>query len=300
MGLGVTMVEDWGSPAFRDRLVRWVESAVGTVESLEQGKLRPWAAVWQVRTADRMFYLKQNCPGQHFEAELMSVLARLAPSHVVPVEAVDLDDGLLLTADQGRVFGETVAGDDLDSWCRLVVHAMDLARLTSAHGAELLATGVTPARVPDEVSEVVAPWQEELGALGLPDALVHNDLHEHNAFDRPDGLLFFDFADAVWAHPLTTLLVPLGVLSGRLGEPSPDDPRLQRVADAALEVWSDLAPTRVLRAALPAALRLGRLGRAESWARIEPYLTSADQAEYGGATAAWLARLPDPVPVAFP
>lgn len=88
------------------------------------------------------------------------------------------------------------------------------------------------------------------------------------------------------------------MLADRLGA-GPNDPRLQRVADAALEVWSDLVPGCQLHAALPAALRLGRLGRAESWARIVPHLTGSDADELGSAAHDWLARLPDPVPVSF-
>jgi len=251
----------WGSPEFRDQLCSWVEAAVGPVVAMEQAKLRPWATVWQVRTEHRLFYVKQNCPGQIFEAGLAALLAELAPSYVVPVEAVDVERGLLLTPDQGQVFGESVAEDDLDSWCRLVVRAMELARAVAPHVEALQAAGVTPCRVPPSVEAVVRPCLDDVATLGLADTLVHNDLHEHNAFDRPDGLIFFDFADAVVGHPLAGLLVPLNVLSDRLGEPGPRDPRLRRVADAGLEVWSDLAPMRDLRA----ALRLGRLGRAESW-----------------------------------
>ena len=290
---------DWAGAGLTDEVAQWVGSVLGAVDSVEQAKVRPWAVVWQVRRGEESWYAKANCPGQQFEAELVSVLARVAPSYVVPVTAVDADRGFLLTPDQGSVFAEQVAADDLGAWTRLVVRAMELARLASDHGADLLATGLTGARVPDEVAERVAAWQDELDALGLPDTLVHNDLHGHNAFDLADGLRFFDFADAVWAHPLATLLVPLNVLSGDLGDPGPDDPRLRRVADAALEVWSDLAPLTELRRALPAALRLGCLGRAESWSRIEPHLSREDHAEYGGAAAAWVARVGDPVAVRF-
>lgn len=289
----------WQGVEFREELRTWVEENVGPVAAMEQAKLRPWASVWQVRTEDRLFYAKQNAPGQLFEAELMALLAGLAPAYVLPVEAVDVERGLLLTPDQGQVFGETVAEDDLDSWCRLVARAMELARVVSPHAEALRSAGLTTCRVPPAVEAMVGGCLDEVAALALPDTLVHNDLHEHNAFDRADGLIFFDFADAVLAHPLSGLLVPLNVLAERLDASGPKDRRLQRVADAALEVWSDLVPVRELRAALPAALRLGRLGRAESWARIVPHLDGRDAEEYGAAADAWLARLPDPVPVRF-
>lgn len=289
----------WGSPEFREELRSWVEAAAGPVVAMEQVKLRAWATVWQVRTEHRMFFAKQNCRGQLFEAGLAALLAECVPAYVVPVEAVDVQRGLLLTPDQGQVFGESVADDDLDSWCRLVVRAMELAREVTPYADALLDAGVTCSRVPPETESVVQPYLDDVAALGLADTLVHNDLHDHNAFDRPGGLIFFDFADAVVAHPLAGLLVPLDVLADRLGGPGPRDPRLRRVADAGLEVWSDLAPLRDLRSALPAALRLGRLGRAESWARIAPDLTGPAAVDFGGAADSWLARIPDPVPVRF-
>jgi hypothetical protein len=227
------------------------------------------------------------------------LLAGLAPAYVVPVEAADPERGLLLTPDQGHVFGESVADDDLDSWCRLVARAMELARILAPDADALVAAGVTRCRVPPDVGVVVQSCLDHLAPLGLPETLVHNDLHEHNAFDRSDGLIFFDFADAVVAHPLAGLLVPLNVLADRLGEPGPEDARLRRVADAALEVWSDLAPMSALRSALPAALRLGRLGRAESWARVVPDLRGQDAEEFGDTARSWLDRIPDPVPVRF-
>jgi hypothetical protein len=111
--------------------------------------------------------------------------------------------------------------------------------------------------------------------------------------------VFFDFADAVIGHPLSGLMVPLGVLAHHLGGAGPDDPRLRWVADAGLEVWSDVAPMRELRRALPAALRLGALCRAESWARIIADVGREALAEHGNADVQWWGRLDDPAPVRF-
>jgi hypothetical protein len=71
-------------------------------------------------------------------------------------------------------------------------------------------------------------------------------------------------------------------------ECEPDDPRLTRVSEAALEPWSDLAPLPDLRAALDAGLQLGKLARAESWARCLGNLTDAERVEFGDAGTYWL------------
>ena len=285
----------WTTEAFIDELRAWVESCVGRIDTMEQAKIRPWAAVWRVTTVDGVFYAKQNCDGQAFEAALVAELATLAPDHVVPVAAVDGERGLLLTVDQGTVFAETVADDDLEAWIRLVTRAMELARIVAPAMPVLAAAGL--AEAPPHPS--VAAEIDQVAALGLPITLSHNDLHGHNAFDTPGGLRFFDFADSVAANPLSGLLVPLNELAYYLDEPPPDDARLRRVADAALEVWSDVAPIEELRAALPSALRLGRLGRAESWRRVAETLAPEDQPEYAGHYQQWIEMLPEDAPVRF-
>ena len=172
---------------------------------------------------------------------------------------------------------------------------MELSRIVAPALPVMTAAGLLEAPPhPSVAAEIV-----EVAALGLPISLSHNDLHGHNAFDSATGLRFFDFADSVAANPLSGLLVPLNEVAYFLGEPAPDDARLRRVADAALEVWSDVVPIDELRAALPAALRLGRLGRAESWRRTAATLAPEDRAEYAGHAQVWIDMLPDPAPVHF-
>ncbi len=315
----------WETPEFRTELRAWCEAQVGPVVAMEQHKLRGWATVWRVTTGDAAWFAKQNCPGQLFEQPLMALLARLAPHRVVPVRAEG--DGFLLTPDQGPVFSET-AGADLESWVRLARDAALLQRELVAHLDEILATGATPLR-PEQAHEYVAArveqyaalgaadprrlapevaerlrghlprirrWADQVAALGLPLALNHNDLHENNVFDVGGRLLFFDFGDALVTDPLGVLLIPLNVLADKL-DAGADDPRLWRVADAALEIWSDVVPLSELRRALPAALQLGRLGRVESWVRCQPALSDEQLVEWGPVAATWLGTLDADPPV---
>ena len=323
----------WTSQAFEPELRDWVGGVLGglgsELVSLEAVHQRPWSTVWRAAASDGVTYwAKQNCDHQSFEAALLVVLDRLSPLRVVPVVAADLERGLHLVPDQGSVFAQTVADDDLDPWCRVAAEAMHLQRDLVGHEPDLVGAGVTtmrasesaayvearvasltalatadPRRMPEDVAQRlrallpdVTGWGEQVDALGLTDTLVHNDLHANNVFATPGGMRFFDFGDAVLAHPLSALFVPLNVLLHRFGA-APDDPRLRRVADAALEVWGDVVPVGELRTALPSALRLGRLGRAESWVRVTATLTPSEADEYGDAGAWWLGALGDEPPL---
>lgn len=315
----------WSTAEFRDELRQWCEAIIGPVTAMSQQKLRGWATVWRVETSAGVWFAKQSCPLQQIEVPLMAALSRLVPDRVVPVTAAS--DGILLTPDQGPVFSETT-GDDLDGWVRLARDAALLQRALIIHDAELMDLGLTrlrPEECPDYVAArveqhaamseddprrlapdvadrlrahlpVVRRWAEQVAALGLPVTLNHNDLHENNVFDVGGRLRFFDFGDALATEPLAILLVPLNILGERLGAGA-DDPRLWRVADAALEVWSDLVPSRELRAALPAALQLGRVGRVESWARCTPALSDAELAQWGQVAATWLGTFDADPPV---
>src|SRR5262249_55412347 len=99
----------WHTEEFRDELRDWCASYVGPVTAMTQQKLRGWATVWRVESAQGVWFAKQNCPGQQLEGPLMAALAELVPDRVVPVTAAA--DGFLLTPDQGQVFYETAGGD---------------------------------------------------------------------------------------------------------------------------------------------------------------------------------------------
>ncbi len=318
----------WRSEAFDAELRAFVTSAVGQPELFEPVKVRPWSAVWRVRAGGDVYFAKQNCPGQAHEARLLSALQRIAPEYVVPVVAADPGRDLLLTADLGHTLAEVGGDHDAAVWCRIVRDAALLQRAVVPHAADLELTemppecattyvgdaigrlGALPPGDPRRLSEDVAEqlrallptidrWADQVADLGLPPTLNHNDLHAANvaapaSLDEP--LRFFDFGDAVVTEPLGALLIPLNVSANEL-DAGPDDLRLRRIADAALEVWTDLVPARALRSALPAALQLARLARTESWRRCVSTMTADERAEFGSAAAHWLRTLLSDPPV---
>lgn len=317
----------WMTAEFREELRDFVVPAVGEPTVLEPLKVRPWSTVWRVESAAGVHYAKQNCPGQAHEAALVVALARIVPERVAPVTAADPARDLLLTPDLGPTLRASGAAGDPDVWCRILAEAGSLQREVAGHVAELplrvLLPGDATTYVADAIGRLgalpaddprrlapeealrleallpeIGEWSDEVADLGLPITLNHNDLHDNNVI-APSGeapLRFFDLGDAVLTDPLGSLLIPLNVCADILGA-GPDDPRLHRVVDAALEVWTDLVPAERLRASLPAALQLGRLAKAESWRRCVASMTHAERGEYGAAPAGWLGTLGEDPPV---
>jgi hypothetical protein len=313
----------WETAAFADEMRSWCSGVLDRDVQLEVQKIRGWSAVWGVTDGREVWFAKQNCPGQLFEATLLDVLSRLS-DRVVPVTAVDPERGFLLTPDQGSVLADT-DGDPVEQSCAVAREGALLQRELAPHLAQLEGAGLlrlgpaeattyvatrteqyaalaegdprrldadAAARLRTRLPEVEA-WADRLLRLGLPLTLVHNDLHGHNVFPAGGRMRFFDFGDAVLGDPLSVLLVVVRSLMFRL-ECEPDDPRLTRVSEAALEPWSDLASLADLRQALDAGLQLGKLARAESWARCLRNLTDAETAAFGDAGTYWLQAIEAP------
>lgn len=302
--------EVWQSTAFEHELREWLIPHTGAVRALTRIKDRPWSGVWRVDAEHGAFYVKQNCPGQQQEARILSVLARVAADFIVEPVALDVERDLLLTADAGRTWRDALADGAAVGWETLLHDAMLLARTSVPVLDEMRLAVIDPASIRDHLAAVRDEWRipeefragvdatvdvvgaagDQVAALGLPLALDHNDLHDANAFVGDHGARFFDFGDAVATSPLAALRIPLAVYAHSIGA-SESDPRVLRVADAALEVWSDLAPMAELRAALPAAHRLAAVARAESWHRVlESIPVGFVDEEFRGADAEWLAE----------
>lgn len=315
----------WSGEELLAGLRAFVTAAVGESAVIEPVGRQPWSAVWRVRAASGTSYVKQNCPGQAHEARLVAELATVAPDQLVPVLAADPERDLLLTADLGPTLADLGRSGDVATWCRVVAESAALQRRLVTTGLTTPLTVLTPCDASTYVADAVgrlaalppgdprrlAPdlahrlerllptvdrWADEVEDLDLPLTLVHNDLHAGNVVPLDGTLRFFDFGDALVADPLGNLLMPLVTAQRELRAPD-DDPRLRRIADAGLEAWSDLAPLPALRAALPAALQLGRLARIESWRRCVASMTEAERAEYGWVPAHYLALLLESPPV---
>jgi hypothetical protein len=145
-----------------------------------------------------------------------------------------------------------------------------------------------------ELGARIAKRAADLDGTGVAPTLQHDDLHDANVFVRPAGIRFFDWGDAVVAHPFGSMLTTLGSIAHRL-DTSVDDPRLDRLREVYLEAWTDRLPRAALAEALELALDLGRIGKAAAWARALGGLEPAEMDGLGDAPALWLTDLAEVV-----
>ena len=250
---------------------------------------RPWSTVHTAQTTGGPVWLKAPGPGTVFEVALYDLLARVTPEWVLRPIAVDLDRGWVLLPDGGTTLGES-GTDVVDGLVAVLPRYGMLQRDLAPHTGALLSFGVAdmrPAVMPDRFDEAVAavtaqtgdPLDEvramrpvhaercaRLAASPVPASIDHNDLHPWNVFAHGDHARFYDWGDAVVAHPFASMLVPAAVVRRHLGA-GPDDPAVRRIRDAYLEVWSDLAPRRELVAELELACWVGKVARTLVWDR---------------------------------
>jgi aminoglycoside phosphotransferase (APT) family kinase protein len=157
----------------------------------------------------------------------------------------------------------------------------ELQIAASEHVDELLGVGLPDYRLDrapalsEEVAGklgVASPPREhvealtaELAAIGVPDSVQHDDLHDGNVVVRPDGgYAVFDWGDSCASHPFASLVVGLRGIAHRfeLGERDSD---IEQARDAYLEPWSRFAPRAELLRAVELSAAVGRLSRALAW-----------------------------------
>ncbi len=205
--------------------VRW---AIGALDALGSPgavavQQRTWnlSAIWRLDVAGApVAWLKQVPRFYGHEAAVLGLVAGVAPAFVPP---------LLAAGDQGRMLLAHVPGHDGHGAGAAVrariaedFHAVQVA--FAGRADELLAAGVPDARLDARaLAEVAQPYLDEIDGLraligdlparldavaacGLPDTLVHGDLHPGNARLGGGGPVLMDWGDSTLGHPACDIL----------------------------------------------------------------------------------------------
>jgi hypothetical protein len=326
-----TLMERWASPAWQDEATTWVDDHLRDEGrprdgALELVRVRPWGVVLRAPASDGIVYLKATAPSTAFEAGLYALLSRAVPDRVLHPIALDVEAGWLLLPDGGPVLSEQHEGD------ALLEHLVDVAgqygqlQVDLADQVDdLLAVGVAdmrPAAMGDRFDEALvvaqrhvdrrpdraealesvaglrptfAAWCERLSAAPGAPTLDHNDLHGGNVFLTGAGeARFFDWGDAVVAHPFASALVLRSVVRWIL-DVHEETPMERRILDAYLEPFTTEAPLAELQEVVDIACEVGKVARALVWARAVALLPadSDDPDGFASAPLDWMLELLD-------
>jgi hypothetical protein len=127
----------------------------------------------------------------------------------------------------------------------------------------------------------------ELTATGICASVQHDDLHGGNILVGSAGDRFFDWGDAVVAHPFSTLTVTFNSIAHKTGI-AQDDPVFEGIEDVYLEAWSDVAPRGELERAADVARVFGCIGRSLAWERALAALAVDEMDGFEDSIAGWL------------
>lgn len=309
------------------RLAEFGRRRSGGVEQ----RARPWSTVVRIPTDGGVAWSKANGPGGFHEGPLLAVFAEVGVAGVLLPLAVDAARGWLLLDDGGRTLRDLILADgrkgdaDLRRWEQIVGGYAALQRRMEGSAGAMLGAGVPDerlARLPEtlarlldsdaiwsrvdagdvaaieaarrrlgDLAPVVAELVEELAAPSIAPTVEHGDVHGNNIVIGEDATArVFDWGDAVVAHPFLSLTGILGSLGHHAGV-DPHGADLDRVRDAYLEVWTDVAPRASLARLIPVAMDLGHITKAAAWERAMIGLAPVQMGGHHGTTAAWLADL---------
>ena len=263
----------------------------------------PLAIVLRTPFDGGQLFTKASLPLFAAEARTTRALADATPDWLPRVVDIEPDEGWLLMDD----FGDRLLGDEpFEAWPDGLRLFGRIQRVWLGRGGDLLAAGAEE-RPLEQLSTVLPllldvgglgdrvpaatrrAWPatverlqgaaRELEDIGLPDTILHGDLHPWNIATTPGGLVIFDWSDTAVGPPFLDISVYLGRARRDARRP---------ILDAYLTAWADVAPRAALVRAAELAMPLGAISQVLTYQRIAAAGTSGVPSEFAGADAGWL------------
>jgi hypothetical protein len=266
----------------------------------------PMGAVLRARSAGQAMFLKWAAPAFAHEASITHALARRTPDLVPAVVASEPGRNWLLMHDHG---GRTLDDGPESAWIEAMPPVVELQRawigvadripaaggqtrpiadLASAVPAILDRDGLGDRLAPDVRESWIAAVPRIVDAcaalidLGVPDTLVHGDLHPGNIVLTPAGHIVVDWSDAAVGNPFVDL--PTFLVRTK------DRELRRRLRDAYVDGWDGLLPRARLDAAAELAMTVGALYQVATYQALLAALDPPDAALFEGADVRWLER----------
>lgn len=314
----------WSTREWLGSAHSWIESvlkAAGRTRTgtITQPHIRPWSTALRIPTDSGTVWFKAGTDALIHEARLTRFLSDLAPEHTPKLLAMEPDLGWMLMEDFGHPLREEIGSvEDLSKWHEVLIHYVALQVRAGERLNDLLATGLMDRRgaglkrewddfIADEASLMVGqpdglapavrefaesawPAVEELldhtVVPGIPDTVVHEDLHDANVF-RNTRIVLSDWGDSSVSSPLTTLTVFLRSAAYRRKLDVEAEP-IRELRDCYLTPWFEYADESAVRAAVTPAIQIGALHRALTWRRAIQSAPPDTVSEWRDAVPGWL------------
>jgi hypothetical protein len=268
-------------PPTRPSQEEWIRSRVDVTGPIEEERVRPWATVLRVPTAEGTLFKEPTAPVAH-ESRLIEILARRRPDLVTEVLFSD-EDGRMLMRDAGPQLSSR--DPDLQDWERALPLYAELQIEASEDADSLLLAGAFDRRsavLPAQYRALIAqrapgPTEAEyeqalalepeidqvcaaLAASPVPETINNDDFTDGSIHVAPSGYRFLDWGDACLSHPFMTLTVTQRVIEIRHRLP-PESAEIVRIRAAYLEPFTRFAPRAELEAMVEPARRIGQISR---------------------------------------
>ncbi|TCC60586.1 aminoglycoside phosphotransferase family protein [Kribbella pittospori] len=311
----------WTRPGWYDDVLPWIDEQLARTGVWSQ--VRSWGLsnVLRIPTAQGDVYFKALAHSSTVrparadalpllfahEPMLLKQLSDERPGEVPAPLAVDEKRAWMLLPDLGTPLRDS---PDISLWIDALRGHARLQRSYADQPDRLLEFSCVDRRLavleaeidrvlgPNPATELLAPAERallpkraeqlreaitELAAIGVPETLLHGDLHPRNLAVRDGRVLAFDWTDAAVSHPFLDLVTFFEQRS-----PMSTDPRLK---DAYLAEWESYASPADLRRALELAEELGALHQVMTYAHLPDSLSgpSKDSMLRGGVW--WLRRI---------
>ena len=312
----------WSFPGWLDAAEGWMREqlrelgreAVGAIEQVRNNSI---SSVLRARTTEGDVYLKAASPHFRHEARITRGLAARFPEHLPRVLAADEERSWMLLED----FSPLLRGAPLETWEETLLIAGELQRRNVGEADWLYSIGCADRRLAvlrDQIPALVdAPevraeldealrgtlvarvpelqaMCDELAGCGVPETLIHGDLHGGNVARGGGRVTIFDWTDGAVGHPFLDLVTFLP--TERRKPPGVDDAKAaaRRLADAYLEGWTTFASPAQVRRAIELVKTVGQLHHAQSYLQILRSLEPADYWQWEGELGEWLTPVADP------
>lgn len=301
----------WSRREFLAEVTGWTAdrlAAAGTPLTAPLEQVQSWqmSCVWRATTPAGLFYVKATAPSPLFaqEGTATAMVARLFPGQAPTPVAVDPERHWMIVPDLGPELTWKASDEDVLDMIRAFAR---LQVASAAHVEELLSGGCVERRLPWLVDHVTR-WLtgadlsgyvddpdraarlrtlaadlpghlDRLRGFGLPDTLLHGDLHPGNVARAADGYAYFDWSDASVGHPFVDMFT-----IRRITDPGRREARLA----AYLGEWRAFGTPERLHAAWDAADLFTALHHAVSYASIVANLEPPPEPDLHAEVGVWL------------